>query len=114
MSRMQEVGGRASGTRPRIRKGERRGGMSGWYRYGAPGEDTIVHINTGSRSSGQRCASPRFAKDDPKIGRICGRMSVALCDWPGCDKPMCELHCTKHATKPNTDFCPEHTKGAAA
>ena len=84
--------------------------MSGWYRYGDPGADTIAHINTGRRSSGQRCASRRFEKDNPKLGEICGRMSVALCDFPGCDQPMCELHRTKHATKPNTDFCPEHSK----
>lgn len=81
--------------------------MSGFYRMGKPGEDSIYHINTGRRSSGERCASPRFEKDNPQW-EICGRMSVALCDFPRCDKPMCDLHRTKHSTKANTDFCPEH------
>ena len=86
--------------------------MSGWYRYGNPGEDIIVHINTGRKSSGANCASPRFENDDPKLGRICGRMSVALCDYPRCDAPMCELHRTKHSTIADTDFCPEHKSAA--
>lgn len=86
--------------------------MSGFYRYGAPGEDTVAHINTGRKSSGARCASPCFEKDNPKLGTICGRMSVALCDHPGCDAPMCALHRTRHATRLNTDFCPNHIAGA--
>ncbi len=88
--------------------------MSGFYRMGAPGEDAMVHLNTGRKSSGEKCASPRFEKDNSSFGAICGRMSVALCDAPRCDKPMCELHRTKHATKPNVDFCPEHAAMAGA
>lgn len=57
---------------------------------------------------------PRFEKDNPKLGDTCGRMSVALCDHLGCDKPMCELHRTKHASKANTDFCSEHKADAEA
>lgn len=82
--------------------------MSGFYRYGAPGEDTVAHINTGRRASGAKCVMPRFEKDNPRFGEICGRMSVALCDAPKCDVPICELHRTKHQTKHNTDFCPDH------
>ena len=52
---------------------------------------------------------PRFEKDDPKIGSICGRMSVALCDGPACDKPVCELHRTKDRARTDTDFCPDHS-----
>ena len=81
--------------------------MSGFYRIGEPGQDMYAHINTGRRPSGKRCASPRFEKDDPKW-EICGRPSSALCDFPGCDKPMCDDHRTKHPTKVNTDFCPLH------
>lgn len=88
--------------------------MSGFYRIGKAGEDTVAHINTGRRSSGERCASQCHEKDDPTFGPLCGRMSVALCDSPGCDKPMCELHRTKHATKANTDFCPAHTELATS
>jgi hypothetical protein len=82
--------------------------MSGTYRFGAPGEDTVMHINTGRKSSGQRCAMPRLEKDNPSFGAICGRMSIALCDAPKCDKPICELHRTKHVEKANTDFCSDH------
>ena len=84
-----------------------------WYRLGEPGADCYAHLCTrGRRSSGQ-CVAPRFEKDDPKL-KHCARMSVALCDAPGCDRPMCEKHRTKHATKANTDFCPLHRDKAAA
>ena len=82
--------------------------MSGFYRLGEPGSDTVAHINTGRRSSGEKCAMPRFEKDNPQWGEMCGRMSVALCDGPFCDKPICGLHRTKHANRTNVDFCPEH------
>jgi hypothetical protein len=82
--------------------------MSGFYRFGDPGEDTVAHINTGRRASGEKCRMPKFEKDDPQFGDLCGRMSVALCDAPGCDVPICKLHRTRHAKKSNTDFCPDH------
>ncbi len=82
--------------------------MSGFYRYGKPGEDTVVHLNTGRKSSGERCRMPRLELDNPGYGEMCGRMSVALCDSKGCDKPICELHRVKHASKANTDFCLDH------
>lgn len=88
--------------------------MSGFYRFGEPGSDTVAHINTGRRSSGEKCAMPRFEKDDPQWGAGCGRQSVALCDAPSCDKPICDLHRTKHSTKANTDFCPDHQGMAKA
>ncbi len=82
--------------------------MSGFYRLGAPGSDMVAHINTGRRSSGERCRMPRFELDDPKHGHMCGRMSIALCDAQNCDVPICELHRVKHSTKANTDFCTDH------
>ena len=88
--------------------------MSGFYRLGEPGSDTVAHINTGRRSSGEKCAMPRFEKDNPQWGEMCGRMSVAFCDAPGCDKPICTLHRTRHATKTNTDFCSEHAELSGA
>lgn len=84
--------------------------MSGFYRLGDPGEDTVAHINTGRRPSGARCMMPRFEKDNPQFGDLCGRQSVALCDATRCDKPICKLHRTKHATKANTDFCLDHKR----
>lgn len=86
--------------------------MSGFYRYGDPGEDTMVHLNTGLRSSRERCRMPRFDKDDPRFGELCGRMSVILCDSKGCDIPCCALHRVKHPTKANTDFCLDHADQA--
>jgi hypothetical protein len=79
-----------------------------FYRYGNPGEDTAAHLNFGRKAGPARCVMPRFEKDDPGIGQMCGRMSVALCDAPQCDKPICDLHRTRHTKKANTDFCPDH------
>lgn len=86
--------------------------MSGWFRYGNPGEDTLVHVNTGARGGARQCEAPRFENDNPKIGSRCKRMSVALCDAPKCDAPICELHRTKHDSKPNADYCPDHKEMA--
>lgn len=86
--------------------------MSGWYRYGDPGEDTVAHINTGVGRSSEKCAMPKFDKDDPQPGPKCARLSIALCDAPGCDKPICALHRTMHDWKDNTDYCPDHKEMA--
>lgn len=87
--------------------------MSGFYRLGKPGEDSYVHLNTGRKSSGAACVSPRFKIDDPQW-ELCRRPSVALCDQPGCDAPMCELHRAKHQSRANTDYCPLHKEAADA
>jgi hypothetical protein len=79
-----------------------------FYRYGDPGEDHWAHLNYGRKAGPHNCRMPRFEKDDPQLGNMCGRASVALCDSKACDKPICELHRTKHATKPNTDVCTDH------
>ena len=80
-----------------------------WYRIGKPGEDALAHLNLGRRAGPAQCAMPTFAQDDHKIGNKCGRQSVALCDGPGCDAPICEFHRTKHRTKADTDYCPAHS-----
>lgn len=99
-----------------------------FYRIGEPGADGWAHLNFGGRKATAKnapghCGCPRFDKDNPRIGNLCGRMSVALCDGPGeayagrdstCDRPMCEGHRLKHSTKPNTDYCPEHAALAGA
>jgi hypothetical protein len=51
--------------------------MSGFYRFGKPGLDTMAHINTGRRSSGAKCAAEKFPEDNPQYGMSCGRMSAA-------------------------------------
>lgn len=84
-----------------------------FYRIGDPGEDIVAHVNLGGRKAPRQCAMPCDDKDNPDNGLFCGRMSTALCDAPGCDKPICELHRTKHAKKSNTDFCPDHKQMAA-
>lgn len=82
--------------------------MSGFYRIGNPGEDTVAHINTGRRNSGAKCVMPRFEQDSAQWGQVCGRISTVLSDAPGCDKPVCELHRVKHPAKANTDYCTDH------
>ena len=79
-----------------------------FYRYGIPGEDTSVHLNFGRKGGPRQCTMEKFPEDNGRIGMMCGRPSVALCDAPGCDKPICAMHCTKHPTKANTDFCSDH------
>lgn len=83
-----------------------------FYRYGVPGEDTIAHLNFGRKAGPSPCVMPRFPEDKAELGALCGRMSVALCDSKGCDKPICEHHRTKHPTKANTDFCTDHAREA--
>lgn len=84
----------------------------GWYRIGAPGMDTVALICRGNKSVKQ-CQAPRFDEDDSKHGPNCGRMSVALCDGPKCDLPICDMHRTRHQVKYDTDYCPSH-KGLAS
>jgi hypothetical protein len=81
-----------------------------FYRVGNPGEDSIAHFKLGGKTRPQRCAMPKFPEDDRRPGATCGRMSVALCDGPGCDKAICELHRTKHPVKSDTDYCPDHKR----
>ena len=86
-----------------------------FYRFGDPGADTWIHLKLGRKARGPgngNCQAPKFPKDNPAIGESCARISVALCDAPGCDIPICELHRTKHPSKPDTDYCPDH-KGLA-
>ena len=63
-----------------------------------PGGETAIVCGRGPRP--QKCSAPG-----------CGRLSVALCDWPvsdhrTCDKRLCAEHRVKQG--PNRDFCPEH------
>jgi hypothetical protein len=77
-----------------------------WLRVGPPGSDTVAILC--GKNVTQGCLMPRLPEDTAGNASRCYRMTVALCDAPGCDKPICERHRTKHRTKPNTDFCPEH------
>lgn len=79
-----------------------------FYRMGERGEDAWAHLNFGRKGGPAQCVMPAFPEDDHQLGPKCGRMSVALCDAPKCDRPVCELHRTKHPTKADTDFCPDH------
>lgn len=85
--------------------------MSGFYRFGKPGEDTWAHLNTG-RTKMQRCAMARFPEDNPRVSAFCSRISVALCDHLGCDRPICEDHRTRAMGKKNVDFCSIHKEDA--
>lgn len=83
-----------------------------FYRIGSPGEDTWAHMNFGRKGGPLPCVMGAIQGDNAAIGSNCHRMSVALCDGPACDVPICELHRTKHPTKPNTDYCPKHKEMA--
>lgn len=79
-----------------------------FYRMGEPGADDWFHVNLGSRPGPAKCVMPALAGDNLGIGRVCARMSEALCDAPGCDRPICEHHRTKDTSRKNTDYCPDH------
>lgn len=92
-----------------------------WYRIGDPGQDTVAHINFGGRQkrAANQCRAPHDPKDNPKWGKLCGRMSTKLCDGhlsdgTPCDLPICDLHSTPHPTKKDTDYCPTHKEQANA
>lgn len=80
-----------------------------FYRYGVPGADCVAHLNIRGKKPAC-CRMPRREYDRVLPGDMgcCSRMSVALCDAPGCDVPICEHHRTRHVAKGNVDFCPEH------
>ena len=41
----------------------------------------------------------------------CHRPGISLCDWIGCDRPMCDFH--RHNRGVEIDFCGEHVNGQA-
>lgn len=77
-----------------------------------------MHVNFGRKAGPAPCRGPLLPGDATAFGDICGRMSVALCDFPAgrtlggqpltCDMPLCEQHRTKVGT--NQDHCPRHAK----
>jgi hypothetical protein len=79
---------------------------------------SAMHVNFGRKPGPAQCVSPALEMDNHKIGERCGRMSVALCDFPvgktlggrplTCDAPMCAHHRT--SVGPNIDYCPRHPK----
>lgn len=86
------------------------------------GQTIVAHFNFGGRQRGapKQCVAPRFETDSPTQGERCGRMSVALCDYPvgqdldgthmTCDAPMCDKHRT--VVGRNKDHCPRHSTQA--
>lgn len=89
--------------------------MSPWYRLGEPGQDIVFHsCIRGKKGPPASCRAPRFEKDNPKHGEMCGRMSMVLCDGPAgetlggkpltCDMPLCKEHRTH--VGPDRDLCP--------
>lgn len=38
--------------------------------------------------------------------RFCDRTAPYLCDWPGCDVPICKRHATRAGQ--DLDVCPPH------
>lgn len=73
-----------------------------WYRMG----HGLVHIRlSGKARRNPPKACPFFVT--VKGARVrCMAMAPYLCDWPGCDVPICEDH--RLALGPDIDVCPTH------
>jgi hypothetical protein len=86
-----------------------------WYRVAG----SVMHIRVDRRQA------KKWAKDSPPCpffvmlnvrdehGRIvekrlarCMAFTTRLCDWLGCNRPMCEQHAAQLV--PGFDFCPTH------
>jgi hypothetical protein len=72
-----------------------------WYRMG----HAMVHIRMGNRRAKPPPACGFFVTVKGERVR-CMAMTCALCDWPGCDVPMCKDHALKLG--PDLDVCPTH------
>jgi hypothetical protein len=72
----------------------------------------MVHINMGrgkrAKKAPPACRFHRWAKDEDGTRRrvYCLCITTRLCDWPGCDAPMCDEHAL--ALADNLDVCPTH------
>lgn len=88
-----------------------------WYRMGG----NMVHLNLGRRKNApppcpffrwETRKEPREAMDgtvrvvSQRVRVRCMCITTVLCDWPGCDAPMCEQHALKLG--PDLDVCPTH------
>lgn len=67
----------------------------------------MAHINFGSGKRAKK-APPACGFDVMVKGQRvrCMAMTCVLCDWPGCDVPMCEQHALNIG--PDLDVCPTH------
>jgi hypothetical protein len=74
-----------------------------------------LHMDKRQRKKAQpACQFFRWAYEQGADGRLTGRrekvrclaMAPYLCDWPGCDVPICEDHALHLG--PNLDVCPTH------
>lgn len=73
-----------------------------FYRVGR----SIVHIHMDKRAR-KKAAPPCPFFVMVKGQRVrCMAMAPYLCDWPGCDVPICEDHVLHLG--PNLDVCPTH------
>lgn len=73
-----------------------------WYRIG----HGMVHIRMDKRQRKKAPpACPFFVSVKGERVR-CMAMAPYLCDWPGCDVPICEDH--RLALGPELDVCPTH------
>ncbi len=84
-----------------------------FYRFGAG----MVHIHMSKRQREKAppaCGFFRWAwEQEPdsiivarRVKVRCMAMAPYLCDWPGCDVPICEQH--RLALGPELDVCPTH------
>lgn len=74
-----------------------------YYRMGG----LMVHLNlSGKARKNPPKACPFHLRT--KAGQLvrCCQMAPYLCDWPGCDVPICEDHALHLG--PDLDVCPHH------
>lgn len=78
-----------------------------WYRVGG----TMMHINMGRGKRAKKAAPacPFFRwdrRDGERIKVRCMCIAPFLCDWPGCDVPICGDHALELGE--NLHVCPHH------
>lgn len=73
-----------------------------WYRVGG----LMVHLNLGGKARKNPVPACGFFVTVKDRRERCMQMAGLLCDWPGCDVPICEDHALHLG--PDLDVCPTH------
>lgn len=74
-----------------------------WYRIGG----AVMHLRIDKRAA-KKWPPPCPFFRRTKAGELVRCLAPAdyLCDWLGCNRPICELHAQQLV--PGYDFCPHH------
>jgi hypothetical protein len=66
----------------------------------------MVHLNLSGKARKNPPKACQFFVTIKGRKERCMQMASYLCDWPGCDAPICEDH--RLALGPELDVCPHH------